>query len=127
MGLGSPCDNSFSTIHQKNSRDQPNDTWCLMGWRLFITPTKGKIFRDVYKSITSNKGKTFCDVYKYITPTKGIIFCDVYKYIKPTKVTIFWDVYKYLKPPKGRIFGDVYKLIFQRSTKNGQTWGTVLN
>ena len=84
----------LSTIHQNNSRDQPNGSWYPLGWSLFITPTKGKILCDVYKSITPTKGKIFCDVYKYRIPTKGTIFCNIYKFKILTKGTIFCGFYK---------------------------------
>ena len=84
---------------------------------LFITPTKVKIFRDVYKYVNPTKGKIFCDVYTYITPTKGKILCGVCKYITPTKGSILYDVYKYRKAPKGTIFCDVYKSIVKTHPK----------
>ena len=59
----------------------PGALWCPLGWRLFITPKRGTIFCDFYKSITPTKGAIFCDVYKSRNPTKGTIFCVVYKSI----------------------------------------------
>ena len=82
----------------------------MLGQRLFIFPTKVKIFRVVYKYIIPTKGKIFCDGYKYINPTKGKIFWDVYNYITPTKRKIFCDVYKYRIPPKGT-WGTAFKKI----------------
>ena len=73
--------NLSPSIHKKIPVINPMGNGAPCTDQLSLTPIKGTIFCDVYKSRNLNKTTIFCDIYKYITPTKGKISCDVYKYI----------------------------------------------